>query len=154
MNRILCCYGAILMGSIAMHATPVCSVSTSGIAFGSYNSLSGQSATSSGTISVTCTGNPGDSATYTITIAAGAGSYSTRTMAAGAHSLVYNLYKDSGCTQVWGDNSNGTYSVTDSITLSSSSDTKNYVVYGRIAGSQNSAAAGSYSDNLLITITY
>ena len=40
------------------------------------------------------------------------------------------------------------------MTLSSSSNTKNYVVYGRIASGQNTASAGNYGDSLVVTLTY
>jgi spore coat protein U-like protein len=132
----------------------VCTVSTSGVAFGSFNPLAGQSADTTGTISVTCTGIAGDSANYTITIASGLGSFTARKMVSGTDNLSYNLYKDSGCTQVWGDGSGSTYTVADSMTLSSPSNTKNYVVYSRIASGQNAAKAHSYSDSPLVTITY
>lgn len=132
----------------------VCTVATSGVAFGSFNPLTGQSADTNGTIAVTCNGAPGDTATYTITIGSGLGSFSARKMLAGSDGLTYNLYKDSACSQVWGDGSGGTSTVSDSVTLTASSLTTNYVVYSRIAGGQRSAKAHTYSDSLLVTITY
>ena len=75
-------------------------------------------------------------------------------MTSGSSNLIHNLYRDSGFTQVWGDSTGGTYSVSDSITLTSTSATKNYVVYGRIAGGQNTDPAGNYSDNLLVDLIY
>jgi spore coat protein U-like protein len=156
MNRLLLSFAAAILASGVAHAgAAVCTVSVSGVSFSSFNPLPGQSAVTNGTITVTCTGNPLDSASYTITIAPGLGSYAGRDMAAGAHGLAYNLYRDSGYTQVWGDGMTaGTFSVSDSVTLSSSSCTKNYIVYARIAGGQKVAPAGAYHDSLLVTISY
>jgi spore coat protein U-like protein len=138
----------------AQAANAVCTVSTSGVAFGSYNPLPGASANTNGTIAVTCSGAAGDAAAYTVTITAGLGSFSARKMLAGVDGLTYNLYKDSGCTQVWGDGSGGTSIVSDSVTLTSSSLTTNYVVYSRIAGGQRAAKANMYSDSLVVSVTY
>jgi spore coat protein U-like protein len=143
-----------LAGGAMQAANAVCTVATSGVAFGSFNPLTGQSADTNGTIAVTCSGAPADTATYTITIGSGLGSFSARKMLAGSDGLTYNLYKDSACSQVWGDGSGGTSTVSDSVTLTSSSLTTNYVVYSRIAGGQRSAKAHTYSDNLLVTIAY
>jgi spore coat protein U-like protein len=143
---------ALLACAFGQAGTPVCTVATSGLAFGSYNPLPGTSADTNGTISVTCSGAAGDTAAYTITITAGLGSFSARKMVSGGDSLTYNLYKDSGCTQVWGDGTASTSTVSDSVTLTSSSLTTNYVVYSRIAGGQRSARAHAYSDSLLVVI--
>ena len=146
--------GALLACAFAQAGTAVCTVATSGVAFGSYNPLPGASADTNATISVTCSGTAGDTAAYTITINAGLGSFSARKMVSGADNLTYNLYKDSGCTQVWGDGSGGTSTISDSVTLISSSLTTNYVVYSRIAGGQRSAKAKTYSGSLLVTAVF
>ena len=144
----------LLAGMAAQAANAVCTVSTSGVAFGAYDPSLGQSADTNGTIAVTCSGTAGDTAAYTVTISAGLGSFSARKMLAGGGGLTYNLYKDSACTQVWGDASGGTSVVSDSVTLTSSSLTMNYVVYSRIARGQRTAKANIYSDSLLVTLTY
>jgi spore coat protein U domain-containing protein, fimbrial subunit CupE1/2/3/6 len=154
MKRVILSLAATLLAAAGTQGAATCTVSTSGVAFGSYNALAGQSANTAGTISVTCMGNPGDSAAYTIAIASGSGSFTAREMASGANNLAYNLYRDSGCTQLWGDGTGSTYTVGDSMTLSSTSNTKNYVVYSRIASGQNTARAGIYSDNMMVTVTY
>jgi spore coat protein U-like protein len=144
----------ILAGAVAQAGNAVCTVSTSGVAFGSFNPLPGLSADTNGTIAVTCTGAVSDTATYTIAITSGLGSFSARKMLAGGGSLTYNLYKDSGCTQVWGDGTGSSSTVSDSVTLTSSSLTTNYVVYSRIAGGQRMTKSNVYSDSLLVTVTY
>ncbi len=145
----------MLLGSAAAHAgSAVCTVAASGVAFGSFNPFSGQSASTNGTIAVTCSGAALDTASYTITITSGLGTFSARKLVAGGNTLTYNLYKDSGCIQVWGDGTAGTSTVSDSVTLTSTSVTTNYVVYSRIAAAQRGAKVNAYSDNLLVTITY
>jgi spore coat protein U-like protein len=145
---------AMLACAFAQAGTPVCTVATSGLAFGSYNPLPGASADTNGTISVTCSGAAGDTVAYTITLTAGLGSFSARKMVSVGDSLTYNLYRDSGCTQVWGDGTASTSTVNDSVTLTSSSLTTNYVVYSRIAGGQRTARAHVFFDTLLVTVIY
>jgi spore coat protein U-like protein len=155
MRRIVLLLTAMLLATTEAWALAVCTVSTSGVAFGSFNPLPGLSADTTGTISVTCTGVALTSANYTITIASGLGSFIARKMVSGSNNLTYNLYKDSALIQVWGDGSGSTFTVSDSVTIPLSlSITKNYMVYSRIAGGQNTAKAGTYSDNLLVTISY
>ena len=144
----------VLAGVAAQAADSVCTVATSGVAFGSYNPLGGQSADTNGTIAVTCSGAVGDTATYSLQITAGLGSFSARKMVSGGDSLTYNLYTDSGCTQVWGDGTASTSIVSDSVILTSSSLTTRYVVYSRIAGGQRTVKAHAYSDSLLVRVTY
>lgn len=154
MKRVILSLAAMLLAITGAQAAAVCTVAASGVAFGAFNPLPGQTADTAGTISVTCSGTAGDSASYTITINSGLGSFGTRKMVSGVDSLTYNLYKDSGCTQVWGDGTGSTSTVTGSIVLTSSSGTNNYVVYSRIASGQNTAKAHAYSDTLVITLTY
>ena len=155
MQRAAWYLAAILLGSAAAQAgNAVCTVAVSGVAFGSFNPLSGQSAATNGTITITCSGAVSDTANYTIAITSGLGSFSTRKMVAGGDSLIYNLYRDSGCTQVWGDGTAGTSTVSASVTLTATSVTTNYVVYSRIAAAQRGAKVNAYSDNLLVTVTY
>src|SRR5258708_11531563 len=133
---------------------PVCSVSSTGPAFGVFDTLSGGNKDVVGTISVTCTGNIGDAVNYVIALSPGGGSFASRTMQAGAPQLNYNLYSDGAHTSVWGDGTGGTSTVSDSYSLPASSSTRQYTVFGRIPGSQSSAVAGSYTDNMLITLPY
>ena len=144
-----------LMSIPVLAGTATCTVSTSGVAFGSFEPLNRASADMNGTISVTCTGAPGDSANYTITISPGLGSFAARRMVSGSDALIYNVYKDQACTQIWGELSDGSTSVvTDSVTLSGTSVTKNYTAFGRIAAGQNTAKAHGYADSLIVTVSY
>jgi spore coat protein U-like protein len=155
-KRIMLLLAAMLLASTGAQAACIAStVSTSGVAFGSFNPLAGQSANTTGTISVTCTGVALTTASYTITIASGHGSFLARKMVSGSNNLTYNLYRDSAFTQVWGDGSGSTFTVHDSVTIPITlSITTNYVAYSRIASGQNAAKAGTYADSLLVTVTY
>jgi spore coat protein U-like protein len=158
MKRIQYCLFLVLACSlVTMRASgmTVCSVSSTGTAFGIFDTLSGSDKDVIGTISVTCTGNIGDPVNYTIALSPGGGSFASRTMQAGAPQISYNLYSDAARTVIWGDGTNGTSVVTDSYTLPASSNTLQYTVYGRIPGSgQNGAVAGGYTDTIVITLNY
>jgi spore coat protein U-like protein len=141
---------------LTVHASgaAVCSISSTGTAFGVFDTLSGNNDDMIGTITVTCTGNIGDSGTYSIALSPGGGGFGPRTMQTGGHSLSYNLYSDAAHNSVWGDGSAGTSTVGDTYLLSATTYTKDYTVYGRILGPQHNAVVGSYLDNVVITLTY
>lgn len=134
-------------------ATAVCSVGSTGTAFGTYDTLSGNYEDVVGTISVTCTGSVGDAVNYNIALSTGNGSFTTRNMQAGSNQLNYNLYSDGSRLTVWGDGTGGTSTVSDSYTLPAATSTRQYTVYGRIP-TQTGPLAGSYLDTVVITLTY
>jgi spore coat protein U-like protein len=140
--------------SVPALALPVCEVSGSGVAFGNYDAISDQHVDILGTITVTCTGTAGDSVSLDLALSAGNGTYSNRQMTDGTHNMLYNLYKDASRSQVWGDGTGGTGTVTDSFTMASTVEVKNYTVYGRIFGSQNQLVVQSYSDSVVVTLNY
>ena len=72
-----------------------------------------------------------------------------RQMSDGGSSLLkYNLYTTTGRTVIW----NATNTVTYGPTANASNFTE--TVYGRIPGGQVAAIAGSYSDVVVVTVTY
>jgi spore coat protein U-like protein len=77
----------------------------------------------------------------------------TRSMQGPRRSLAYQLYVDAARTQIWGDGTSGTSPITGTLTVASNgSVTQSFYVYGRVAGGQNSAEAGSYLDTLVVTL--
>lgn len=135
---------AVLLGMAAQPGwAATCNVSAIGVNFGSYDTFSNQSLDSTGNITVSCD----VSANYTISLSPGAGSYASRAMTSGSHTLNYNLYSDATRTTVWGD---GTAST---VTISGSGTTGNPPVYGRIPARQN-AYVGTYSDTITVTLTF
>lgn len=120
-----------------------CSVSTTGVSFGIYDTFNVQHMDSSGTIDVSCD----VPAAYTIALSQGTGTYAARQMTSGIHSLMYNLYLDSERLTVWGDGSAG------SSTVSGNAASATHTVYGRIEAQQN-ANVGTYTDVVVITLTF
>ena len=145
---------ACTLVSMRASGAVVCSVSSTGTAFGVFDTLSGSNKDVIGTISVTCSGNIGDAVNYVIALSPGGGSFASRTMQAGAPQLSYNLFSDGAHTSVWGDGTGGTSTVSDSYSLPASSSTRQYTVFGRIPAGQSGAVAGSYADSMVITLTY
>ena len=135
---------AAAMPASRADAAATCTVSTTGVAFGAYNPRSSTATTGVGTVTVTCSGNVG-----TMTLSSGtgqSGTYSSRVMKSGTSSLNYNLYTTSSYATVWGNGTSG--SATRSLSAAGS-----YTVYGRIPALQN-VAAGTYTDNVVVTLTY
>lgn len=90
---------------------------------------------------------------YTLTISAGgSGSALARHMIGsnGGPVLNYNLYTTSAHTVVWGDGTSGS-SVSSSIT---GCGTRNHTVHGRIPAGQSTVKPGSFSDALVLTVTF
>jgi spore coat protein U-like protein len=131
-----------------------CGVSTTGVAFGSYDPILGQNRDTSGTISVSCTGSSGDAVSYSLLLSAGDGVFLSRAMAGSAVPLQYNLYTDIGRSQVWGDGTSGTIVVSDSYSISTSPTVRNYNVYGRIPAGETAVTAAAYNDLIVVTLNY
>lgn len=138
--------------SVTASVTQSCRVkTTSPVAFGSYDPLDTHSSTGSdldgsGSVTVACTKG------YIPTIGLNLGlnaSGSTRRMKVGSEYLTYELYKEVGRTNVWGN------SGADLFTPSSAPGSTGtaYDVYGRVPKGQD-AAAGSYTDTVTVTVNY
>ena len=146
---------ALLCASLQVAtAAANCSVSVSSLAFGAHSTISGSPTDSTGTIGVTCSGNVGDSASYTILLGTGNGSFSSRQMSSGPNGLAYNIFADASYSSALGDGTNSTVTLSNSYALSSLSQTTNHAIYGRIFAGQTSLPAGSYSDTIVVTLEY
>lgn len=137
----------LLAMALAMSAqqawSATCTLNVQGVSFGTYDTFGNVAVDSAGNIAVSC-----DVATaYAISLSPGGGSYASRAMASGAHTLNYNLYSDAARTIVWGDGTGGT------ATVSGNATSANHTVYGRIPPAQN-AYVGSYSDSITVTLTF
>lgn len=138
-------------------AAVTCKFTTSAMSFGNYDPSSAGVTDGTGSVGVNCT-NTGSTATVSVALSVGAGTYGTvasRLMQKSAgQQLNYNLYRDAARTQIWGTGSGG-YS-TGSISIASiarnASKTGTFTVYGRIPALQN-AQAGTYNDSVVITIS-
>jgi spore coat protein U-like protein len=153
--------GALLLGAQVAQAAVDCTVTASGVAFGTYDPSLGTADDSTGSIVVTCTytGPGGDNtANYTVTLSTGtSGSFVPRKLAAGTSQLSYNLFRDAARTQVWGNASSGTTIITGSLKVGPGAGnrtrTATHVIYGRIPQQQD-ADTGDYSDLIQVTLTF
>jgi spore coat protein U-like protein len=154
MRTSVCIAAALLLLaylSIVSSATAAsCTVSSSGVKFGSFSPLTLASVDSTGSITVNCT----DVSLYSVALSTGNGTYSQRRMVSGDNYLAYNLYRDAACQQVWGDGiSDSSFTVT--LTNPSNGHNNVHTVYGRIPLSiQRAAHAGIYSDTITVTVSY
>ncbi len=129
--------------------TANCTVSTSALAFGNVNTISGSNVDGTGGLTVTCTSGTA----WAASAGAGAGTGATlaaRKMTAGANLLGYNLYTSSAYTTVWGDGTGSTATIGGT----GSGSAQAVTVYGRVAAGQTTVPAGSYADTVAVTITY
>jgi spore coat protein U-like protein len=137
--------------------TFTCTVSATGIVFGNYNPLSPTGDSAVGSWSVTCNAIGSGSATVagTLTLSTGSsGNYAGRTMISGTHTLQYNIYATPSHTQVIGDGSAGTFALSDSGTVTAGQVYQiTGSMYGLMPPSQD-VPAGSYSDVIVVTVTY
>ena len=145
LSRLPGACAALALALAAQSAAAVCLIGATGVAFGPYDPRSASTTDGVGTLTFT-----GCTAAYTIALSSGSSnSYALRKMAAGPYNLNYNLYTDIGRTIVWGDGTGGT-SVRS---ISGAPDGAAYPVYGRIPAAQN-LGAGSYSDQVIVTVTF
>jgi spore coat protein U-like protein len=152
-------FGLVVAGLASAAQAQTCTFTFSAVSFGNVDVTSGGAYDTTGTFQASCSGWASLS---TVRIcphlgpgSGGAGANgSPRTMlkdGTGPDSLNYNLYKDAGRTSVWGSYLAGWSGATppqiDLTVNALGSGTSSTSVYGRVAGSQNTAAVGSYSSN-------
>lgn len=148
----------LALAGIDAQASIRCTVSSSGMAFGSYDPSDTAPTDSNGSVVVSCANSSGSTTSVSAVLKLDAGSYRSfaarRMQRGGGQTLDYNLYRDSARSQIWGADSGGYSSGTLSLTGIAKNQSKNgtFTVYGRIPALQN-AVAGSYSDNVTITLT-
>ncbi len=136
-----------------------CTVSATGVSFGTYIPTSSSPTDNTGTTTVTCSATS-QTVQYSIALNAGqnsGGSFSNRRMGNGSSGayLSYQLYSDSTRTTVWGDGSGGTSTVSDSYgCVTCVNQSRTYTLYGRLSGGQFSASPGLYSDTITVIVTF
>ena len=131
-----------------------CSASIPSLAFGSYSGTLGIPSDSQSTLTVTCSSLISILVSYSISLSAGnSGNETARELRQSSNILNYNLYSDPLRTSVWGSGANA---VSDGYLLSllGVGIDRVYPIYGRIPAGQITAPAGSYSDNITVTIAY
>lgn len=128
-----------------------CSISTVGVAFGSYNVFSSSPLTSTGHVSIRCQGIGAGVAPVAMTLGPGnSSSFQPRKMFHGTATLSYNLYLDAGASQIWGDGTGGTVKYSTAV---GNNQTVNVTIFGSIPPSQD-VSVGTYSDTIVATINF
>lgn len=135
-----------------------CTVSAGGIAFGIYNPLSAVANASTGTLGFVCNGigNGSDKVTLQVSLSTGlSGSYATRKMFSGVDILNYNIFWSTAYNQIMGDGSGGSFagSFGPFHVAGGGSHVETVTMYGLIPASQD-LPPGSYSDVIIVTVTY
>ncbi|PLR40497.1 spore coat protein U [Chimaeribacter coloradensis] len=129
-------FGTLNFGNVPSLDTPVDVVSSQG----------------SGSIVLKCTpGTP-------VTLALGNGNNVTGSISAGrrlikaetGETLAYQLYQNAARTTVWGNGSNGG----TTLVLSATGAVQEYKIYARLLNTVTLPSAGTYSDSVLVTVTY
>ncbi len=137
-----------------------CSVSTTGVAFGTYDPTVATPNDSTGDLRVVCshTTGGGNRVNYTVALSAGSsGSYVQRLLHAGTATLAYNLFDSATRTRVWGDGTGGTGLIGGALTVGPGVGNRvreeSHPIYGRIPA-QQSPATGQYTDTIVVTLTF
>ena len=131
-----------------------CTVSAATLDFGTQTLIDiGTDIDTSALLTVTCTNNQ----PYNVALNAGlhdaAGGITARKMKIGAttDTINYQLYRDSGRTQVWGVTTAGT---PDVVSDTGSGDAKTHEVFGRVPSGQTNPKVGTYNDTITVTVNY
>lgn len=136
-----------------------CTMSATGVAFGVYDAAVTAPTDSAGNVTIRCTHLGGGAAktSYSVALSAGgSGNYAQRRMRAGTSYLNYNLFTDPTRLQVWGNGTAGSTLVAGTLLVNPGRFATNEVshpIYGRIPA-QQAADTGSYSDTILVTLTF
>jgi spore coat protein U-like protein len=149
---------AIGLAAAAGHAATTCGVTPMSMSLGTYYGDSAVATDSIGSLVVRCSRDGGPQ-NISITMALGASATSGSTanrrllQVGGADMLAYNLYRDASRISVWGQ-ATGVDTVTRNASIPNKSSLDvTFNIYGRIPGLQ-SVYAGTYTDSLLVTISY
>ena len=135
----------LLVLLVTAQAEANCTISTTSVAFGSYDVFSATPRDANGTVQIDCT--PREN--IQVTLSSGSSSvFNPRTLRSGSNILNYNLFRNAARTQIWGDGSAGT-------STSSANNVRNttLTVYGRVPAAQD-AAVGNYADTIVATVIF
>lgn len=160
--RVALIFGGLVLGlaapafaqtataNLAVSATVAknCSISTTAVAFGSYDPIVTNAATpldGTGSVVVTCTKGAGSR----IDLGQGSNYSAARRMAGGTDFLTYELYIDTTRTTVWGSGAGAG----QTIAVAPNKNPRTFTVYGRVAAGQDVGAA-SYADTVVATINF
>jgi spore coat protein U-like protein len=123
-----------------------CTVTMPAMAFGNIDVLAGAAVNATSTITVTCRGGSAAGQRLCISMGVGsAGDATSREMPGpGANLLRHDLYTDAARTHLWGSWQTGYDTAGVQLNVARGSTTP-VTIYGKVFGSQQTVAAGSYS---------
>ncbi len=120
------------------------------VSFGSAP-LVGSFSTVQQTINVVCS----KGSTYTVGLSNGSNySGTTRQMASGTNRLAYDIYKGTTTTSRWGPSGTDRWSSSTSTSINADTVTRNFTYTARILTTQNTPAAGNYTDNVVVDVAF
>jgi spore coat protein U domain-containing protein, fimbrial subunit CupE1/2/3/6 len=129
-------------------AEAACTISTSGINFGTYSVFSATPDDATGTVTVDCTAADNN---VLVTFSTGAsGTFAARTMKKGAEALSYNLFAEASRTTVVGDGTSGSVYF---FSAHPGNPPQTVTLYGRIPPLQD-VSIGSYTDTVLASVNF
>ena len=135
---------------VSASVTKNCTITTTPVAFGGYDSVTTNATApldGTGGVVVTCT--KGAAAKVGLNQGGNAQGATRRMAGTATEFLTYELYKDSGHVNVWGD----TASTALDIPAAPNRTARNFTVYGQVAGAQD-ATVGSYTDTVVATVNF
>ena len=135
----------LLVLFMTARAEASCTISTTSVAFGTYNVFSATPRDANGTVQINCT--PREDIQVTLSRGSSS-SFNPRTLRSGTNLLNYNLFRDAARTQIWGDGTAGTLIVTGNNVRNTT-----VTVFGRVPASQD-ATVGNYSDTIVATVIF
>jgi spore coat protein U-like protein len=146
MRYAIFCVMFLMAQTLSWSAQAQCAIGATTIPFGSVDLISGSTATTTGTVSISCPGGFGSFNFLWICTSIGVGvnsiSVNNRTMKSGSNTLGYQLYTDSGLTTIYQYTPSNQYSAPYS---NSTGGASNSTVYAKILAGQTSPP-GTYTD--------
>lgn len=124
-----------------------CTISTTSLAFGTYDVFAAGPTDSTAVVSVRCNR---DLAITIFVDRGGSTTFSQRLMITTGDQIGYNLYLDAAHSLVWGDGTEATSFYVGTAPRNVSMDV---TVYGRVPGGQD-VSAGSYTDTVVATVNF
>jgi spore coat protein U-like protein len=151
---------AMVLSMMADQALSACGIATApvNLSFGAYTPITfpgkvaSANADSTGSVSISCSGLA-QAVSYALKLSAGRGNILARSMGGtgGGADMTYNLYTNASRTTVWGDGASGA-SFAGSIAPTDGPVTHTF--YGRVPAGQSALRAGTFTDQLVITLEY
>lgn len=147
-RRLIIGLGVVVAVAWSSRADAACTISTSGINFGTYSVFSATPDDATGTVTVDCTNADTN---VSVTFSTGSsGTFGARTMKRGADALSYNIFAEASRTTVVGDGTSGSVYYFSS---RPGNAPQTITLYGRIPALQD-VSIGSYTDTVLASVNF